>query len=338
MKKVAISCLLFIVVLEISLRASGAFKNYHEKTTGSYIPQYRQKTDSWFHIWKPNTIVHFNQSEFNFYNKINEWGHRENPIDTFLQDSTSIKVLCIGDSFTEGDGVRYNDAWVRRFENLLNKHSDTSFLIYNAGVCGSDVFYNQKILKEKLIQLKPSIVIEALNSSDIEDVIARGGEERFNPDGTTTGKVGPRWEFLFQHFHIFRAFIIVVGGYNDNLIKNKLANQSRHDAVKKIEKQVYKTWSWCKNNNIDYYLIIHPVPHEIEAYDHPFIFDNYFHAFSFAYNISSSLKEKWANEDIHLYSWPINAHFNKIGYFEMGNVIFDELKCELFFNPDFKQL
>jgi hypothetical protein len=45
------------------------------------------------------------------------------------------------------------------------------------------IFYNHKIFINKLITLKPKIVIECINSTDIIDVIWIGGNEKFKSDG-----------------------------------------------------------------------------------------------------------------------------------------------------------
>jgi len=67
--------------------------------------------------------------------------------------------------------------------------------------------------------MKPHLVIECINTSDILDVIKRGGNERFNDDGTTSGKVGPRWELIYKYSYVFRRITHVFFKYNRNLIK-----------------------------------------------------------------------------------------------------------------------
>lgn len=48
------------------------------------------------------------------------------------------KVLALGDSFTEGQGVKYEDTYVQKLEKLLAKEG-TPITIRNTGVAGSDL-------------------------------------------------------------------------------------------------------------------------------------------------------------------------------------------------------
>lgn len=284
--------------------------------------------DSWYFTWPADSTIHFKQKEFYFINKINEWGHREKSIDSF---SNSKNVICLGDSFTEGDGVAYENSWVRVVENLSNQNEDSLTKFYNAGVCGSDVFFNAKILEDKLVKLNPKLVIESLNSSDIMDVVSKGGAERFNEDGTTSGKVGPKWEVIYRFSYTFLAVLNVFFSYNNNLLTDEQEKILTSEAIEQIKDRVLKTKKWCDKNDIKYILIVHPVPHEVHDYDIPFVFDTTFDDFDFAYNLTEDLREYFMGVEATEYSWPINGHYNEYGYRVLGEKIFDILNSQSIF-------
>lgn len=326
MKKIIISLLIFFIAFELLLRFSGIYNSYAERSFGEYYFQYRQFKPTWYYTYPANTSRINTNIEFEYYNTHNDLGHRELNFSVFLSDTLTEKIVCIGDSFTEGDGAPADSTWVKRLEVLLNQEKNKKgYRFYNAGINGSDVCYNNKILVEKLVVLKPKIVIECLNNSDIYDIINRGGKERFNKDGTTTGKVGPRWEPIYKYSHVFRAFIRTICGYDNNLIKIKEAQKLKLESLKLIGEQVKETSNFCKKNQIRYILILHPTPNELNLKD----FNN---------NVLLSLNEQpnvinlfrpminfYEKNELSDYSWKINGHFNSKGYFVMGDLIFQEL-------------
>lgn len=325
MKKLIISVFVFFAAFELLLRLSGIFNSTNEKSSGEYYPQFRQYKPTWFHTWTSNSTVNYSQIEFTYLNSYNDIGHRESDFSAFEKDTTTEKIICIGDSFTEGDGAPADSTWVKRLEVLLNNTKNKKpYELYNAGVCGSDVYFSNTMLIEKLAVLKPKMVFECVNSSDILDIIYRGGKERFNQDGTTTGKIGPRWEPVYKYSHVFRAFIRTMCGYDDNLLKVKEAEKLKSGALKLIKEQVEETADFCRKSGIKYILVIHPCPHEIyykvinqqintTLKDEPNVV-----------NLFSPMINFYDKNDLSDYSWKINGHFNSKGYFVMGDLIFEE--------------
>ena len=115
-KKIFFSILVFYTFLEVSLRISSKFKTPNEISIGFYHCQYRQKTPTWYYYYKPNWTHYYKQLEFEYTNVYNELGSREKPFIEFLNDTISDKIVCLGDSFTHGDGTSYDSSWVRQFK------------------------------------------------------------------------------------------------------------------------------------------------------------------------------------------------------------------------------
>lgn len=338
MKTYIFSFIFFLFIIEIMLRFSGIYETYNEKSNNQYISKYRKNSETWFHTWTENETIQYQQKEFNYTFTTNEFGHREKYLPHFNESNSNL-VICIGDSFTEGDGAPSDSTWVKRLEYLVDKENESNFTFYNAGVCGSDIFYNYKILKEKLIDLKPKIIIEALNTSDIYDVIYRGGEERFNMDGSTSYKVGPKWEFFYKNIHFFRAIINSFTNYNTELINNLKFDEQKEEAIKLIKKQIEKTSLLCEENNIKYFLVIHPVPVEILNKKRMNEFSDFTKLGYYIMDIQDDFYIYFLSKNIEEYSWEINGHYNSKGYFLMGDLIYDKLnQLKIFKVPEKKLL
>jgi hypothetical protein len=325
-----ISVLLFLLFFEILLRLTGVLKTNEERAGYGYHFLYRTGHEGWFHTWAPG-IAEYANNEFNYTNQINEYGHREVPIDKFLSDTTSVRVLCIGDSFTEGDGAPYDSSWVRRLEFLVNNNCPNNFSFYNAGVCGSDVVYNNKIIEELLVpSMSPQIIIEAVNGSDIPDIIYSGGGERFNIDGTTSAKVGPQWEKWYKRIHVFRALVRTLGGYDENLMRNWGREKNDNEAMDTIVQYVNRTAEFCAKNNIKYISIFHPVPSMVEnggEEEFEVLMNKIIHK-PYASDIYKLMLDYFSDRNVLDYSWEENAHFNGRGYYLMGDLIYQLLMQE----------
>jgi len=326
-KKIFFSVLVFYLTLEVSLRISGKFKTPNEIAIGYYNCQYRQNTLSWYHYYKPNYTHLYKQIEFEYTNTYNELGSREKHFIGFINDTTSLKIACLGDSFTHGDGTCYDSSWVRQFEKRITGNSIKNIKLYNAGTCGSDVFFNNKLLVNELIKMKPKLVIECINSSDILDVIWRGGDERFNEDGTTSGKVGPRWEIIYQYSHVFRGIIHVFFEYNRNLIKKTELTQQEMKAIHLIKLKIEETASFCKKNRIPYVLLIQPIPADLKTNQHqPTFFINQLAELPYTINLFKPMHKYYLLHHIKNDSWDLNGHYNSNGYLVLGNIIYEELQ------------
>ncbi len=327
LSKLFISMFLFFFCFEILLRFSGKYNTRAENKTSIYSFKYKVKKTTWYYTNTPNSSRIKKEKEWQYFNQYNEFGNREKSIDNFINDTSSTKIVCLGDSFTEGDGAPYDSSWVRLFERKINSKENLRYKIYNAGACGSDVFYNYKILTNKLMSLKPKIVIECINSTDINDVIWRGGNERFNSDGTVSGKVGPNWEFFYCFSHVFRAFMNVFYKYNENLVSENNLILKEKAAVSLIVSQVERTAEFCLNHHIEYHLIIHPLPSElIKGNSQPIEFIQQLKNKPYVTSLFTSFNNYYKKNDLEKEYWIVNKHFNSKGYLTMGNFIFNEIK------------
>ena len=88
-----------------------------------------------------------------------------------------IRIVLLGDSFTEGQGVKENDTTARRLEVLLNASGDRRWEVLNCARRGAD-FPSLHKMFEKILPLEPDIVVHAMVLNDAErskDFEARRG-------------------------------------------------------------------------------------------------------------------------------------------------------------------
>ena len=212
---------------------------------------------------------------------------------------------------------------MRFFETQLKAALDSKLVVYNAGVCGSDVVYNGIMLKEKLLEAKPSFVLECVNKSDITDIYYRGGKDRFNENGTHNFPNAKWWEPIYKYSYVFRAGMCTFGPYDHNLINKRTLEADEQNSLETMVSQISETYQLCKSMDITYYLILMPLPsdahfrtkvafQELPALvpkDIPVI------------NLFPSFYSTFDTLDIRAYSWEKNGHYNGKGYQFMGEQI-----------------
>lgn len=136
--------------------------------------------------------------------------------------------------------------------------------VFNAGISGSDPVYAYMAYKQKLYAYKPNVVTLAINSSDLEDIITRGGTERFLPDSTVQYKSGPWWQFAFARMHLVRLW---VQGYLrlDFLFMTKPQHDAEtQKAIHTLETCIDSFATLCTQNNTRLLLVFHPIKTEVE--------------------------------------------------------------------------
>lgn len=131
--------------------------------------------------------VRFARSEFTFEVVTNSLGFRDPRLPTPKRPKT-IRVVVLGDSFTQGYGVAEHEAYPRRLENQL-RLDDPAHLyeVVNLGVPGTNPRDYEGNLREVGLRYQPDVVLVAVSATDVHDV-------RIQPrTGTQFG-----WERLMQ--------------------------------------------------------------------------------------------------------------------------------------------
>lgn len=228
------------------------------------------------------------------------------------------KILCLGDSFTEGDGAPADSTWPILFNQILEKEQINAQIL-NAGVCGSDPYFELMLLNSKLLSLNPNLVIFSLSMQDfLDDIAVRGGSERFDPK---TGKKTKLIEILYAYSHLVRLVMHKLG-YNSLLIK-----QSEYlisDLAKNKVPELVQEFAIAKEKNpkIQFFFFLYPHLHELEmGYNQQIslALEKEFQQYPELnfYNLMSCYKDK-IHSDGDLpqnYWWKNDGHHNSKGYY-----------------------
>ena len=324
---------LFILV-ELILRLTGILQTYSEKSWGGYAwIASRNTTDSWFYIQTPNSTITAGTKEFEFHRDVNSLGLSD--VEIPPKKDGEIRIMALGDSFTEGVGVSYDSTWVKKLGVSLNQQFPKQHIsTVNAGIGGSDPVYEYILFQEKLVQYAPDLVIMLINSSDVYDIAYRGGFERFNADGTTdTGEGRLWWEWIYASSHVVRVFARVFMGYNSYLVSGREIKEKKAALFVKTMLEVNgKLEQLSGKGRFRVLYVLHPITRDfrVERYYDPEMLD-----------LLDSLKQRdlpyvdirtvFDNKNItnfdeaQSFYWPIDQHFNQKGYNLVCTAIRDEI-------------
>ncbi|MCW5906472.1 MAG: hypothetical protein KIS94_01315 [Chitinophagales bacterium] len=250
--------------------------NYKERNGGVlYISSYqrykfeniarqfiKKETNLQLYRHQPGTVLQRNKTEYAYAANINSLGFRgkePQPCDS------CVTVLALGDSFTEGVGSPDDSTWVTLLEEMYAGDSvRNNVRLINAGVSGSDLFYEYKILEHLFHAFQPQAVILSVNASDIDDYIVRGGFERFNNPQTVVYRKGPWWEYIYSFSFIFRRIVHGVWGLNRNFLTEQQETILREEAKGAICNAITKAYSsFTAAKNLKLIVVFQPMLEEL---------------------------------------------------------------------------
>lgn len=71
----------------------------------------------------------------------------------------AIKILCLGDSFTFGNGAPKGHSYPEQLQAMLNNKAGTKYIVYNAGIGGQNSSLLFKELEKNIQKYKPNIAL-----------------------------------------------------------------------------------------------------------------------------------------------------------------------------------
>ena len=98
-------------------------------------------------------------------------------------------------------------------------------------MAGSDPVYSYVMLKDKLLGFRPHLVIQCVNTSDLDDFLFRDGLERYK-DGRTKFRSGPWWELPYRFSHVIRLLVHALFRYELTLVSESQMFELHSRAVK----------------------------------------------------------------------------------------------------------
>jgi lysophospholipase L1-like esterase len=316
-----ISMLVVLAISELGLRKLKVLETNSEREGKGYFSFYKAYNSGNSHYHKFNNCSVFShcKPEFCYEVKANCEGFI---YDNFSDDTSFVKVLFFGDSFCEGVGAPQDSAYPLIFEKNLRSNK-YNVEIFNAGVSGSDIVFQLKLFEDLLKFKNPDFVVLTLNSTDIVDVMIRGGKERFKKNGKTEFKSPPSVEFFYEYSHLARLIILRLLGYNNFLIhKNEL--QSKKDEAASIINSTINQFNFLsQKHNFQLLILFHPTFPEFQGLLNYEVIPNidYCKTNNIEYYDFKKCLETMTIEEIKSLYWPIDGHFNIAGYKLLGEFL-----------------
>ena len=157
----SILVLLFIIEIIIRLTEPREIMRYFYVTDDPVL----------HHKFVPNSIGRYKTVEFDIDYTINSLGLRDKEY-TVEKPPKTFRILMLGDSFIEGDGIYSNETCSKRLEAMLDTvRSDIRWEVINAGVGSYSPLLEYLYLKYHGLQLQPDLVILGFDLSDVYDDI-----------------------------------------------------------------------------------------------------------------------------------------------------------------------
>lgn len=188
------------------------------------------------------------------------------------------RVLAVGDSFTQGVGVNFDDAWPKRLERYLAAYHNVEGLryqVFNLGVAGAGTPGEVARIKKYTEEFKPDLIVVGYCMNDSEDEADRGGvislrKRTSHIELTKGGRLGT---WLFDHWALYR-FV------RDRLYKTR-KNQGHVDYYHAIYQEDYPGWvkarasiaelgAFSKESGIPVVVMIFPLFSWNQDKDYPF--------------------------------------------------------------------
>lgn len=283
------------------------------------------QTNYWYLKNEPNSMEKTGIGSRHWEHKYNSQGFREGEKPPFPDDTAHL-VIGLGDSFTEGTGTHGDSTWLRFFERNMNAKSNCKVRTFNAGAKGSDVFFEYLVLEKLLEEYHPNTVVLCVNSSDIDDIIIKGGRNRFKPGGKLQFNSPPTWERLYAVSFIFRAIMHSSHNLDWTMLTFKEKAQRGKEALDSISFCIKQFDKLAKQKNFNLVVVFHPREQEIISGD--FALDSLAEKLAADKSLRIvNLKTEFvrsgaiSKQNSSAYYWKTDLHHNTEGYKAMGDAI-----------------
>ncbi len=284
------------------------------------------KSTSYYHIREPNTNFKLKTSEYSHNRITNTLGYTDGEW-SLEKDTNTIRIICLGDSYTEGMGAVMDSVYSSFIFRSLSKRYKVEIL--NAGRSGSDPFFDYVLLRDKIIEYEPDIILQSFTSNDLYyDIITRGGMERFQSDKTLKFKNNYWWSPIYQISFSARILIQVFGNYDKYLVKTNKTQDLKKEAEVNTVQLFEEYMKLARAHNFKLIVFTFPFISDLTVSNENLLFyDKMNHEFSkFSLNFYNlqPCYEEYITEHSGTYKdyyWGKDGHHNAKGYEMMANCI-----------------
>jgi hypothetical protein len=331
-----------LFVGEVYLRyISKQYQSYQERS-GSFFyssPYIRAEVvDFFMNLIKPNATL-FEKlantpydslkntgSEFGYTHYYNQLGLR----GSLPNNCKGEIIIGLGDSFTEGLGTPEDSTWIALTVAIMNqKTANKRFCSLNGGLIGKDPVSELVVLKEILKFYHPSYVILAVNNTDIEDVMMKGGKERYDSNGNFRSRSIPWFDFFYSFSYIARHIAHNIFHYNYFLMTEERLQIEQKIARKKIYSLITEDYRrLAENHKFKLVVVLHPLLWELNNND--FTLEQYTNLRNeniSVVNLFENFKQHQTKDNIDLSTlyWKVDGHHTPKGYALFAECISDSM-------------
>jgi lysophospholipase L1-like esterase len=117
---------------------------------------------------RPNELRRVERPEFSVDVQLNPLGFREPRLPSTKPPGT-VRIVALGDSFTQGYGVEEDQSWPRRLEVLLHARDPRPHEVVNLGVPGANPRDYLSYLRDPGLAYQPDVVLVMVMANDVQD-------------------------------------------------------------------------------------------------------------------------------------------------------------------------
>ncbi|MEZ5312614.1 MAG: GDSL-type esterase/lipase family protein [Thermoanaerobaculia bacterium] len=314
-----------LLVAEVAVRLTGILSTYSERNFGIYRSVLGSTKPTWFLTRPPSTSFVYETADFAVPMEINRDGVRD--VEHALEPSPGLpRIVVLGDSYTEGVGVPFEQSWPQILGRRL-REAGRPVEILQAGVSGSDPFFEYRLLEQCLVRYAPRLVLFLINDTDICDTLWWGGLERFHADGTTHARPAPWFEPLYRRSHLVR--LAVHTRYDWRMMPYSRTQRLDGEAQGKLVRLFTGARSLGKESGFDLWVGVHPTPDDVLGRKRPFS-PAFFRALDESGvphgDLGPGMEQAFAGLARGDFSWEIDRHYNARGYAVMAELVLGALE------------
>lgn len=274
-----------------------------------------------------------NKTEFTFEYPLDEFGANNCPSCT--KETTKLRILTLGDSFTFGIGASREKSWPNQLDSILSIYKENEVAVCNIGFSATDPIYMLDIFKNKLNAVyQPNILLVSINDSDINDIITRGGMNRYNGGGPLVQK--PDWLPWYASSIIFRLFKLTFDDIDPNLlIKKEEIDQLNLRAFDELFEAMiqFKTLAYINNQKL---IFIYNPNYQEYLYDYRSLMDIINEARNMGMEVID-IRDYFtyrgvSKENVMNYYWEKDFHNNALGYQLWAEGVYEYLNIKGYLN------
>ncbi|MDW3194058.1 MAG: hypothetical protein R8G66_16915 [Cytophagales bacterium] len=216
---------------------------------GSFTRKYKKDSTEGL-IFPKNTTIRFKSVEYDYEVSTNSLGLRDREITIDKKDQ--FRILCFGDSWTEGFGVEVENSWPKKLEVLLNDSLSRKIEVVNCGQKGRYTTDYLKYMKQVVPLLKPDLVLVGVLQLDD---LAQMSQNNYSPYANDEPTVSETVIYAFKNYglELIKGLIdeespenIDIVEFRKNAVKERLEEMSpltrkQYHFLSDTVRQLYET-------------------------------------------------------------------------------------------------